>query len=65
MIQIDMEMPKGCGECTFRTNCEACEGYDDFCVLTPENELPRYKGGDGYLHVSVERPEWCPLKEAP
>ena len=61
MIQIDMGMPKGCADCCFKSDCDACEGYDDFCILVPDRTYPR--DSDGYHIYPKERPEWCPLME--
>ena len=48
MIQIEMEMPEGCNECRFETDCGFCKAMPaNFCGNT----------------IDGKRPEWCPLKE--
>jgi hypothetical protein len=58
-----MPMPKNCSECHFSTTCSFCEGYDDICVLAPEDAEYEWNFSDGVK--PTERPSWCPLKEQP
>lgn len=59
MIQIDIDMPKGCDDCIFASHCHECEGFTDKCILTGR-EYPV----EGYRTVyPKDKPYWCPLEE--
>lgn len=62
MIQIDMEMPRSCGDCRFCTNyrqmdCARCHAVGDY----GGREIPECSTSELY----AGRQEWCPLKETP
>lgn len=48
MVQIDMEMPEKCGDCSFLKFND-----QDFCVADKEQREPSKNA----------KPDWCPLKE--
>ena len=58
MICIDMEMPKDCIRCKFRTEVDSCflspDEPNDYCNYIPYYKVP-YKDG--------EKPDWCPLND--
>lgn len=54
MIQIDMPMPKNCGECPLCNEYLMC-GVPCNGRGWGENDVSDY--------FSDSRPEWCPLKE--
>ena len=61
-IQIDMEMPRSCGDCRFCTNyrqmdCARCHAVGDY----GGREIPEWSTSELY----AGRQEWCPLKETP
>ena len=58
MIQIDMEMPKDCGNCPFKKNYRTND-YGCHCECEWDDE---YRTINLLEH---SKPKWCPLKEAP
>lgn len=64
MIKIDIDMPNSCIDCQFVSGCDACEGYDNYCELSPDHVFERRidKKGRKCEHIYPEkRPDWCPL----
>lgn len=60
MIQIDMEMPRSCGDCRFCTNyrqmdCARCHAVGDY----GGREIPECSTSELY----AGRQDWCPLVE--
>lgn len=61
-VQIDMEMPRSCGDCRFCMNyrqmdCARCNAVGDY----GGREIPECSTSELY----AGRQEWCPLKETP
>lgn len=55
-----VKMPKNCQKCPFMTNCSACEGYDDSCILV--EDAPRY----AFRREAPDSiPDYCPIHALP
>ena len=56
---VRMEMPESCDKCPFLLKCSYCEGYNDVCVLAPDNAKYEWNLFDGIK--PTEKPSWCPI----
>ena len=62
MIVIDMDMPSSCYECRFNSHCDACEGYQNWCVVL-DMDIGYDDSMDGVETPKDHRHEKCPLTE--
>lgn len=57
-VKIDMDMPKNCNSCPFRTTLKAILKDNPICMLTGY-DIPFYVEISDFCKF----PSWCPIKE--